>query len=228
MLGGCWRTWISYTAAGLTGFPLLLEAPNRMGRQSSGLVSLAVEQTLPWCRESPVPLGSRLSVLYWRLFSVPPHKIDKSVYFSSKLFESLGTNICRLGRFLICIYNASLSWTRSKAMSLYYSFIASSSAFHSNVNFKTWQRKDKFLVPSNFLMYVSQNYVVRSPWQNRTKGWYLSKGCIHKAYKTQSCTETTFFLPQAGVQKRWAWLFVHHANSMENQDWVFKLTLRLN
>lgn len=99
-LAGCWRTWISYTAAGLRGFPLLLEAPNRMGRQSSGLVSLAVEQTLPWCRESPVPLGSRLSVLYCRLFSVPPHKIDKLVYFSWKLFESLGTNICRLKRFL--------------------------------------------------------------------------------------------------------------------------------
>lgn len=99
-LGGCWRTCISYTAAGLRGLRLLLEAPNRMRRQSSGLVSLAVEQTLPWCRESPVPLGSRLSVRYCRLFLVPPHKTDKLVYFSSKLFESLGTNICRLERLL--------------------------------------------------------------------------------------------------------------------------------
>lgn len=96
-LGGCWGTWVSYTAAGLTGLPLLLEAPNR---QSSGLVSLAVEQTLPWCRESPVPLGSRLSVLYCTLFAVSPHKTDKLVYLSSMLFESLGTNTCRLQRFL--------------------------------------------------------------------------------------------------------------------------------
>lgn len=69
-LGGCCRTWFSYTAAWLRDLPLLLEVPNRIWRQSSGLVPLAVEQTLPWCRESPVPLRSRLSVLYCRLFSV--------------------------------------------------------------------------------------------------------------------------------------------------------------
>lgn len=139
--GGCWRTWISYTAAGFRGLPLLLAAPNRMWRQSSGLVSLAVEQTLPWCRESPVPLGSRLSTLYCRLFSVPPRKIDKLVCFSSKLFESLGTIHADWKGFRICIYNASLSWTRSKAMPLYYSYFACSSALHSNVNFQTQQRK---------------------------------------------------------------------------------------